>query len=41
MTEAGTPPGRRGFDLTLLGPGYGESIALHVGDGVFDNMWSY
>ena len=34
VTEAGTPPGRREFEITLLGPGYGESIALHVGDGV-------
>ena len=35
MTEAGTPPGGREFELTLLGPGYGESIVLHVGDGVW------
>ena len=35
MTEAGTPPGQREFELTLLGPGYGESIVLHVGDGVW------
>ena len=35
MTEAGTPPGEREFELTLLGPGYGESIVLHVGDGVW------
>ena len=35
MTEAGTPPEEREFELTLLGPGYGESIVLHVGDGVW------
>ena len=31
MTETGTPPGKDEFELTLLGPGYGESIVLHVG----------
>ena len=35
VTKAGTPPGRREFELTLLGPGYGESIVLHVGDGIW------
>ena len=35
MTEAGTPPGQREIELTLLGPGYGESIALHVGGGAW------
>ena len=35
MTEAETPPGEREFELTLLGPGYGESIVLHVGGGVW------
>ena len=35
VTETGTPPGQREFELTLLGPGYGESIVLHVGDGVW------
>ena len=28
-----TPPGDQEFELTLLGPGYGESIVLHVGFG--------
>ena len=35
MTGTGTPPGKEEFELTLLGPGYGESIVLHVGDGVW------
>ena len=35
MTETGTPPGEGEFELTLLGPGYGESIVLHVGGGVW------
>ena len=35
MTEAGTPSGQREFELALLGPGYGESVVLHVGSGVW------
>ena len=35
VTEAKRPPGTGEFELTLLGPGYGESIVLHVGDGVW------
>ena len=35
MTEAGTPPGQHEFELTLLGSGYGESVVLHVGSGVW------
>ncbi len=31
--EAGKPPRRDEFEFTLLGPGYGESIVLHVGEG--------
>ena len=27
------PPGESEFELTLLGPGYGESIVLHIGGG--------
>ena len=33
MIEPGTPPGEGEFELTLFGPGYGESIVLHVGSG--------
>ena len=33
MTNTGGPPGDGEFELTLLGPGYGESIVLHVGNG--------
>ena len=29
------PPGENEFELTLLGPGYGESIVMHVGGGVW------
>ena len=35
MTETVTPPGTREFEITLLGPGYGESIILHIGDGAW------
>ena len=35
MTALGTPPEDDEFELTLLGPGYGESIVLHVGDGAW------
>ena len=31
----GPPPGRGDFELTLLGPGYGESLVLHLGDGIW------
>ena len=31
----GKPPGEDEFELTLLGPGYGESVVLHVGKGVW------
>ena len=33
--NTGTPPGKDEFELTLFGSGYGESIALHVGDGAW------
>ena len=35
VTEFGKPPGNGDFEFTLLGPGYGESIVLHVGEGVW------
>ncbi len=35
MTAETTPPGAGEFELTLFGPGYGEGIVLHVGDGVW------
>lgn len=35
MTDAETPPPEDEFELTLLGPGYGESIVLHIGGGVW------
>lgn len=35
MTDAETPPPEDEFEITLLGPGYGESIVLHIGDGVW------
>ena len=35
VTTAETPPGRDELELTLFGPGYGESIVLHVGDGAW------
>lgn len=33
MNRLETPPERDEFEVTLIGPGYGESIVLHVGDG--------
>ena len=33
MTQTEKPPRKAELELTLLGPGYGESIVLHVGDG--------
>ena len=35
VTKAGTAPAKDEFELTLFGPGYGESVVLHVGDGVW------
>lgn len=35
VTFGGHPPGSDEFELTLFGPGYGESLVLHVGDGVW------
>ncbi len=33
MTGNSARPGHDEFELTLFGPGYGESIALHIGNG--------
>lgn len=35
MTNAAGPPEDDEFEIILLGPGYGESIVLHVGNGVW------
>ena len=35
MTEAGVIPGKNEFEITLFGPGYGESVVLHVGNGAW------
>ena len=35
VTDGGNPPRDDEFELTLLGPGYGESIVMHVGDGAW------
>lgn len=35
MTAADAPPAGDEIELTLFGPGYGESIALHVGGGAW------
>lgn len=35
MTESGRAPGKNEFELTLFGPGYGESVVLHVGGGAW------
>lgn len=31
--QADSPPRPEQFEITLLGPGYGESVVLHIGDG--------
>ena len=33
--EAGIPPDENEFEVVLLGPGYGESIVLHIGYGAW------
>ena len=33
MGMGGAPAGDE-FEITLFGPGYGESILLHIGDGL-------
>ena len=35
MTALARPPRDDEFELTLLGPGYGESVVLHVGGGAW------
>lgn len=35
MTIRAQPPGDDELELTLLGPGYGESVILHIGGGVW------
>ena len=35
MTVPGHPPGDDEFEVTLLGPGYGESMVLHIGGGAW------
>ena len=35
MTNAGAPPKRGEFELTIFGPGYGECVILHAGDGIW------
>lgn len=35
VREMNTPPGNDELEITLLGPGYGESIVLHVGAGAW------
>ena len=35
MTDAGGPPAAGEFECTLLGTGYGESIVMHPGGGVW------
>ena len=35
MTDYGAPPAQDEIEVTLFGPGYGESIAIHLGEGVW------
>ncbi|MYC69907.1 MAG: hypothetical protein F4X17_04275 [Gemmatimonadetes bacterium] len=35
MTREEGPPGDDDFEFTVFGPGYGESIVLHVGNGAW------
>lgn len=41
MMEPSAPPDDDEFELTLLGPGYGESIVLHIGEGSWIVVDSY
>ena len=33
MIDYGAPPAADEIEVTLFGPGYGEAIAVHLGDG--------
>ena len=35
VKDGGKPPRDDEFELTLLGPGYGESIVMHIGEGAW------
>jgi hypothetical protein len=35
MIDFGTPPAADEIEVTLFGPGYGEAIAVHLGDGAW------
>jgi hypothetical protein len=35
MINYGTPPASNEIEVTLFGPGYGEAIAVHLGDGAW------
>ena len=35
MIDYGTPPAADEIEITLFGPGYGEAIAIHLGEGVW------
>jgi hypothetical protein len=35
MIDYGAPPAADEIEVTLFGPGYGEAIAVHLGDGVW------
>ena len=35
MIDYGTPPASNEIEVTLFGPGYGEAIAVHLGEGVW------
>lgn len=35
MINYGTPPADDEIEITLFGPGYGEAIAMHLGEGVW------
>jgi len=41
MIKLEAPPADEECELTLLGPGYGEAIAIHVGDGKWTLVDSY
>ncbi len=41
MIDVGGPPDSEEFEFTLLGPGYGESIVMHIGSGEWIVVDSY
>ena len=35
MTRRDAPPGQKEVEVTVMGPGYGETVVIHLGDGAW------